>query len=105
MEGALDAGAVVVAEVADAVGDELEVFFGDFFAAEDDFAAGVARFGQASEVHDDFEEVGSAFLGAQSFDDAWREGIEEEVQVVGDDLLIGEGRGGTWLGHGYCGTG
>lgn len=105
MEGALDAGAVVAAEVADAVSHELEVVFGDFFAGEDDLAAGVAGFGKAAEVHDDFEEVGTAFFGTQGLDDARWKGIEEEVEVVGDDLLVGKGCGRNGLRHGYCGTG
>ena len=60
MERAFDAGAVVGAEVADVVDDVLEVVAGGLFGAEAEFAVGEARFGQAAEVHDDFDEIAGA---------------------------------------------
>jgi hypothetical protein len=55
VERALDAGAVVLAEAADARDDVLEVFVGDRFLRELLGAAGVAGFGEAPEVDDDLE--------------------------------------------------
>lgn len=92
MEGALNASTVVIAKVADVLDHPLEVIFGDFVVAEHDFAARVARLGEAAKIHHDFEQPGTARLIVERFADARREGIEEEVEVVGDDLFEGEGR-------------
>src|SRR4029078_365000 len=97
VQRALDAGAVVIAEIADVVDHELQVVFGDLFMAEHHFAAGGAGLGQPAEVHHDLKQVGAAFGRAQRLDDARRESIEQQVEVIGDDLFVGKHRGGSEL--------
>jgi hypothetical protein len=88
VERAFDAGAVVVAEIADVVDHELKVLFGHFFMAEHDFAPRVAGLRKTAEVHDDFEEVNAALGFVQRLDNARRERLKQQVQVVGDDLFV-----------------
>ena len=57
MQGALDAGAVVFAEDADMLDDHLQIRRGNLMFAEHHFAVAEARFGQAAQVHDNFQQV------------------------------------------------
>ena len=95
MEGALDAGAVVLAEVADALGDELEVVDGDVAALDGHLAVEEAGGGGTAEVEDDFEQLVEVVLGAQGHGDPRRQHGEELLQFggVGAGLGVG-GQGG-----------
>jgi hypothetical protein len=73
------------------IDDPLEVFFGDLFVGEHDFAARIARLRKAAEVHHHFEEINAPFGFAQKVNDARGERIEQEVEVVSDDLFVEEG--------------
>ena len=57
MQRALDAGAVVLAELADARDDVVDVLDGDLALGQHELAPGVAGFRLAAEIHHDFEEV------------------------------------------------
>ncbi len=83
MQGALDAGAVVVAKVADALGDVLEVVVGHLDGVEDDLAVGEPGLGLASQVEHDLKEI-AALLRAQPHGDgdAWRKRFNEEVELL-----------------------
>lgn len=87
MQRPLNAGAVVVPEIADPVDHELKVGVRNLFVAEHDFAPGIAGFRQPPEVHDDLKQPLAAALLAQFFLDAWGQRIEQQVQVVRDDLF------------------
>ncbi len=87
VERALDAGAVVVAEVADVVDDEVEVVFGHLAVAEHDFAAGVAGLGQAAKVHHDLEQAAAHLRRLEPFPEGRRQRRQQEVEVIGDDAL------------------
>jgi hypothetical protein len=99
VEGALDAGAVVGAGLANVVDDELGVVLGDLIPTQHHFAAGYAL-QEPPEVHHDPEEVGPSFQGSQLL--AEPGGSASRVRRgVGDDLFnAGEVR--FWLRrHGY----
>ena len=57
MERPLDPGAVVAAELADARDDVRDVLGRDLASREDLLAAGEARLGQATEIHDRLEQA------------------------------------------------
>ena len=83
MQGALDPGAVVIAEIADALDHVLDVGVGDRHPVEDDLAVDEARLGLAAEVEHHLEQVpavGRGRLGGQSH--TRREGLEEEGQLL-----------------------
>ena len=84
VQRALDAGAVVFAELADARDDVLDVALGDLALAEHDLPAGEAGLRQAAEVHDDLQQLVLVGAVAQRVADVRRQGVEQQVQVVGD---------------------
>jgi hypothetical protein len=52
MQGALNPGTIVIAEVADAGDHVVDVLFTDFFGAEDYLPLGITGFRRATEVQD-----------------------------------------------------
>ena len=87
----LDAGAVVLAERADAGGDVLDVFVGDgdAFAQPDDAAVGEARLGVAAQVHDDLDQAlrdGRPCSSARA--QRRRQDLQKLGQVVRDAQLV-----------------
>ncbi len=83
MQGALDPGAVVIAEVTDALDHVLDVGIGDRHPVEDDLAVDEARLGLPAEVEHHLEQVppvGRGGLGGER--DPGREGLEEEGQLL-----------------------
>src|SRR5262249_52110910 len=56
VQRALDAGAIVVAELADVGDDVIEVGLGHFDVAEHHLPAGIARLRKAAQIHDDLEQ-------------------------------------------------
>ena len=84
MQRSFDAGAVVGAEIADAGDDHLQVFGGDLGIAEVDLSVPKARFRQATQIHHDFNEVGSAVGFLQGKLDAFRQDCEQQLQIVRD---------------------
>ena len=95
VEGALDAGAVILAEVADALGDELEVVGGDVAALDHHLAVEETGGGGTAEVEDDFEQLVEVVLGAQGQGHPRRQHREELLQLggVGARFRVG-GQGG-----------
>ena len=84
VQRALDAGAVVLAELADARDDVVDVALRDLALAEHDLAAGEAGLRQAAEVHDDLEQLVLVGAVAQRVADVRRQRVEQQVEVVGD---------------------
>src|SRR5581483_10158061 len=91
VQRALDAGAVVAREATDAALDVLQVFAGDDRVVEVEGFAGVARFGLATEVEDDFDERLDAPLSVERLADVWRQDHQQEVEVVCGNVLFGVG--------------
>ena len=82
MEGAFDAGAVVGSEVADVVDDVLQILTGGLIGAKGEFAIGEARFGQAAQVHDDFDQIAGAAKLLQGDANAFGQDGQEEIEVI-----------------------
>ncbi len=79
----LDSRSVVVAEVADALGDVLEVVVGDLDGVEDHLAIGEPRLRLATQVEHDLEEVTPLLGHALRGDgDPWRQRFDEEVELL-----------------------
>jgi hypothetical protein len=87
MERAFDSRAVIEPEFADVFDHELEVRFADFFMAEYNFAARVPCFGEAAEIHDDFQQAGAPLFFAEQITDARWKGGEQQIEVIGHDLF------------------
>ena len=82
MQRAFDAGTVVVAEFADAVDDHLQVFHGDLGVAQVHFAMGETRLGQASKIHDDFNQLIVAVDFVQRLVNACRQHRQHRFEIV-----------------------
>ena len=89
MKRALHAGAVVRVEIADALGDVVEVGAGHFFRVEHDLFLHEARGGHASEVEDDFEQVFFLVGGLNRMADRRGKHVQHGVEVVGNAFLLG----------------
>jgi hypothetical protein len=89
----LDAGAVVVAEVADPFDDVVQILGRNRLGPEEDLAAGQTRLRLAAEVHDDFEELVALGQGLERFADLGWQDFEQEAEVVGNSELGNE----SWL--------
>ena len=90
MQRALDAGAVVVAEIADAADDVFEIVLRHLHVAERRLAAGEARLRLPAEVEHDLQQLVLIDALAQRPDDVRRQRLQHRVQVVGDQLLVGQ---------------
>ena len=82
MQGALDAGAVVVAKRADVLDHIGDVAIRHLAFEEDHLAVGKARLGWAAQIQDDLDQ---GFLVGQlmdRLDDVGRQGSKEDSEVV-----------------------
>ncbi len=87
MQSALDAGAVIRVEIADALDDEFKIVVRDLAIGESHFAVKVTRRWHAPQIEDDFEQfVGSVGLG-QGCADGGRQHFDQVVDVVSDSFL------------------
>jgi hypothetical protein len=87
MEGALNAGAVVVAEHADATGDKGQVVAGDIDVGEIDFLELETSFGWSAKVEHDLNQRTVFALPLQVDDavgDVQRQDREQVFEVIGD---------------------
>ena len=82
VQGALDAGAVVRAEIADVADHLLQVVTRRLVRAERELRVGEARLGQAAEVHHDLDQVGGAAQLPQRAANAVGQNSQQQVQVV-----------------------
>ena len=82
MQGALDAGAVVVAKGTDAARDVAKVVVAHRDGRELDFAAAEACGGLAAQVHHDFEQLVVAALRLHRFGDVRRQRVQQQMNVV-----------------------
>src|SRR5262249_14686529 len=87
MQGALDAGAAVVAEVAEPLHDGVGVLFGYGMRREQHLAARKAGLWLTPEVHDHLEQVASVRQPLQRIADVRGQDVEQLIQVVGDALV------------------
>ena len=84
MQRPLDAGAVILAESADADDHVLEVFGGNRPGAQLDDALGEAGFRHATQVHDDLEEVLKMLFPLDQLAQGERKHVDQLVEIVGD---------------------
>ena len=90
MQGAGDAGAVVIAERADPLRHVLQVRGGDDLGAEDHLRVGEARLRLPPQVHDDLEQLVAALHGRPGgVADGRRQGAEKQVQLSVPVLVLG----------------
>ena len=90
MQGASNAGAVVITKGADALGDVIQVGGGDDLGAEDHLGVGEARLGLPPQVHDDLEQLVPALHGSPGgVPDRRRQGAEKEVELSVPVLVLG----------------
>ena len=84
MQGAFDAGAVVVAEVTDALGDVFQVVVGHLDGVEDGLTVGETRLRLAAEVEDYLEQVATALLrqALRGTGDAGWKCFDEEAELL-----------------------
>ena len=87
VQGALDAGAVVVAEAADARGDVVDVGLAHLFVVEDDFLARETGLGRASQVEDYLQQLAQIFGCRSGWRMCGREDVKQGIQVIGNYLL------------------
>ena len=83
VQRALDPGAVVVAERADALDDVLDVPLGHLAVEEATSPVGEARLRPPAEVHHHLEQVGPIAELAQPIADLRRQRLHQRVEVVG----------------------
>ena len=84
MECPLDTGAVVLAEIADLVHDQLQVGDCDLMLAQDHFAVDEARLGQSPQVHHNLDQFAFAIGVFQHLTDAFGQHRQQQVEVIGD---------------------
>jgi len=89
VQGALDAGAVILSERTDAAGDRADVLVADIFFIQVEDAAGEAGFGAAAQVEHHLKECVQVSLLLQRRAHSRREDFQQQVQVVGDVNLSG----------------
>ncbi len=82
MQGALDAGAVVGVEFADALDHVVQLLAGDFGFAQGDLVFHEAGGGNASQVEDDLEQFVAVVCFFHRMADIEREDIEKCVEIV-----------------------
>src|SRR6266446_921597 len=82
MERALDAGAVVAAELPDVRDHVRDVLGGDLVLAQGLLAPGEARLGETPEVHDDLEKPVEAIERSHPRRDVSGESTEERLELV-----------------------
>jgi len=86
VERALQASAVIRVEIADAVGDVLQVVLGDRFPAQFHFAGGEARAWIATKVENDLEQIVKTIFGLHCLGEFRREYCQHRLQIVRDAL-------------------
>ncbi len=87
VQGALQAGAVIGIEFADAGNDVVDLLVGDLFFGEDDLAIHEERHRDAAEIEDDLEEIIGIIGAGDGFSEDRRQDAEQRLQVVGDVFL------------------
>jgi hypothetical protein len=87
VQGALNPGAIVIAEVADAGDHIVDVLFAGFFGVEDYLPLGITGFWRAAEIQDYLQQIAVIILFTQWLADVGWENIEKSVQVVSDYFL------------------
>ncbi|MNS39074.1 hypothetical protein D3C72_713430 [compost metagenome] len=88
VERALDAGAVVAGERADAGHDQVDVLHGDRLLAQVDHPAGEAGLRLAAQVHDDLDQLLEAILLAQGGRHVRRNDVQKLLQIVRDTFFM-----------------
>ena len=84
MERPLDAGPVVIAEVADAGDDVLQVVLADLPVQQDALAARAeAGLGSSTQVHDDLDDIDDVWQCPDGIADLGRQGLQQGGHVVG----------------------
>ena len=97
MQGAGDAGTVVVAKVADVADDVAQILVGDLLGVHHDLVVQEAGLGRAAQVENDLKEVLAVGHLPDGAGDAGRQGAQQGVQVIGD--AGGASLGRRCLGH------
>ena len=87
VQRALDTGAVVFAEMPDALGDIVEILAGHVHLTKQGFAVAIARFGSPTQVQHDLDQVGAVVLRFQGPQDGRRQSHQDLLQVIGNFLF------------------
>ena len=87
MQGSLDAGAIIFAKLPNALHNIVDFDLGDFVLAQVCLVIGVARFGPASQVQDDFEQLVELVSPPQRFANVLRQHIHQDFKVIGGFVL------------------
>ena len=81
MQRALDAGAVIVAELTDVVGDVLQVGRGNRVVREQHLAPGHARLRLTTQIQDDLEQLARVYALMQRAGQVGRQGAREQLDL------------------------
>jgi hypothetical protein len=90
---ALDAGAVVITELADARGNVFDLLTGDIHVTDVVFSVLEAGFGTTAEIHDDLDKASAGTIDSKLVDtisNTRRQDRQKVIQIVGD-LVFGNG--------------
>src|SRR5579884_1209740 len=87
MQGALNPGAVIVAEFTNTLDHVFEVRVGDRLRTQDHLPFWEPALGIASEVHYDLQQFAPVFQAVDCIVDVWRKSRQQSLQIVSDHVL------------------